>query len=233
MSREGTDQPRAGLGDGESNILSDELREWWIHGVVAPLEKFLIRHRVQPLTITLFGTVMIFVVSVLFVFGKFFWAGWLLLFAASFDFLDGRVARATGRTSRMGGFLDSVTDRYADACLFGGLTIYYRDHWILYFGLAGLVGSFLVSYTKARAENFGIPCKVGLMQRAERIAVLGISGVIGSYMQIALMPFYPPKHVPPHHLLMGVIVLLAVTTNFTALQRVFYTIRELNLEKQK
>ena len=217
---------------GESSILSGELREWWVHGVIGPVERFLIRNKVSPMTITMIGLFLVFMVGVLFAFGKFFWAGWLLLFAGSFDFLDGRVARATNQATAHGAYVDSITDRYMDGFLFAGLAVYYQNHWIFYFCIGGLIGSLIVSYAKSRAQAFGVDCNVGLMQRPERIAYLGFSAVVSSYIQIALMPFYPPLHRPPQHLLMFVIVGLCVATNITALQRIFYTIGVLKNEAQ-
>jgi phosphatidylglycerophosphate synthase len=218
---------------GESDILRGELRSWWVHGIVGPIENWLIRRHVKPHHITYFGMFLVFVVSILFAFGKFFWAGWLLLIASSFDFLDGRVARATNTASDAGAYLDSLTDRYMDAFLFAGLTYFFRDHWLIFFTLAALFGSLIVSYAKSRAQEFNIDCSVGLMQRPERLAYLSFGAVMSSYIQIALMPFWAPTHYPPQHLLIGLIVILSIATNITALQRIRFTMRELDRVQNK
>src|SRR6185369_14595597 len=100
--------------------------------------------------------------------GLMFAGGWLLLFAGSLDIVDGRVARRTNRGSKRGAFLDSVVDRYADALAYLGLAYFYGGTWVEWIVLGALVGSFMVSYTRARAEGLGTTCLVGLLQRPER-----------------------------------------------------------------
>jgi CDP-diacylglycerol--glycerol-3-phosphate 3-phosphatidyltransferase len=110
--------------------------------------------------------------------GEIRWAGWLLGVTALFDVVDGEVARASGRTSAFGAFLDSTLDRVSDAAVFAGLTFFYATHnahasrTMLVVCLLGLVGTMLVSYTRARAESMGLSLKVGVMQRPERVILL-------------------------------------------------------------
>src|SRR6266542_322341 len=131
-------------------------------------------------------------------------AGALFLLFNALDFLYGAVARAAGTAGAYGAFLDSVLDRYSEAVVFVGLLIWFSGTQEL-IGLGAtalaLVGSFMVSYCRARAEGLGLDCEVGLLQRPERIALLGAAMIVHEY---ALVP---------------VLVGLAVLTNFTAAPR--------------
>lgn len=109
--------------------------------------------------------------------------GVLLLFASAFDMLDGAVARATGTTSKFGGFLDSTLDRYSESVVLGGVLIYLlnTNDWktgsLLVF--ASVVGSLMISYARARAEAVGFKASVGLVARPERVILLAICLIIG------------------------------------------------------
>ena len=218
--------------DKDSILLRREIADWWVGRAVKPVEDFLVGREVSPHLLTMAGVVMNVAAGVLFACGHFFTAGWIILLAGNLDFLDGRVARATGRTSMVGAYLDSVTDRYSDLSLFAGLTVYYRSSWIMIFSLAALFGSFLVSYTKARAEALGVECNVGLMQRPERILYLGLGSIVSSISQVALMPFWPEGKYPEQYVLIFVIVLIAVLANLTAVHRIVHTVRQLKLKER-
>lgn len=121
--------------------------------------------------------------------GSFFWAGCLILFASSFDMLDGALARAKNQVSRFGAFLDSTLDRYSEVIIFFGLLLhYYRvaptsiDVLLIY---VAITGSLLISYTRARAEALGFDCKVGLLERPERI-VLIVLGLVTGWVYLTL-----------------------------------------------
>lgn len=206
-----------------SMMMSAELRGWWVNRIMRPIENICLKMDIHPNTVTMIGFIFNIFVGVLYASGHFLWGGWLLLFAASFDFLDGRIARMTGKVSATGGYLDSILDRYIDMVLFAGLATYYRGTFIYYFALGAILGTFMVSYTKAKAESMGIKCDVGLMQRPERIVLLGLGSIFSSILQIAIMPFWTPPYVPPQHLLILIIIIMAVLTNMTALHRIHYT----------
>ena len=206
-----------------SIIMGAELRGWWVTTIMKPIEDFCIHLDIHPNTITMLGFIFNVFVGMLYVSGHFLWAGWVLIFAASFDFLDGRIARITGKVSQTGGYLDSILDRYIDIILFAGLATYYRGTFVYYFALGAILGTFMVSYTKAKAESMGIKCDVGLMQRPERIVMLGLGSIVSSIFQIAIMPFSDPPYSPPQHLLILIIIVLAVLTNLTALHRIHFT----------
>lgn len=130
----------------------------------------------------------------------------LLLLSGFFDILDGIVARIHQETTIYGAFLDSLADRYADSLIFAALII--SGLCDIYGGLTALIGSVLVSYTRAKAESSGVKMEaVGLMERAERIIVLSIASFLTFFWGVALY--------------WGVLVLAALT-NLTVLQRAVY-----------
>ena len=111
---------------------------------------------------------------------SFFWAGLVVVIAGIFDMVDGEVARRTKRVTKFGAFFDSVIDRYSDMVLLLGLVIWYaKINRIFYVGLTGfvLIGSIMTSYTRARAESLIPACKVGFLERPERIVLLIIGAL--------------------------------------------------------
>ncbi len=175
------------------------------------LVDFLAVLRVHPNILTLLGLVVNVFAAILFARGLFFWAGLVVLFAGIFDMVDGEVARRTKRVTKFGAFFDSVIDRYSDLILLLGLIHWYAKwNQIFYVWLTGLVliGSILTSYTRARAESLIPACKVGFLERPERIVLL----IIG-----ALADRMPP-----------VLWVMAILSNWTVSQRIWYTWRELS-----
>jgi phosphatidylglycerophosphate synthase len=163
------------------------LWEWIQRGylrVIEPIADFFVRKRVNPNTITTVGTCAPFAAGVIYATGHIKTAGWVLGLTALFDVLDGTVARRTGRSTVFGAFYDSTLDRVADGAVLGGLAIFFaRNHihhlipsWagtpMVGVILLGIIGTFLTSYTRARAESLGIDAKVGIMQRPERVTLL-------------------------------------------------------------
>lgn len=151
--------------------------------------------KISPNVLTFLGLVINVVAAVLFGFASadnqqrmFLYAGLVIIGAGIFDMVDGRVARATGQVTQFGAFFDSVIDRYSDVALFFGLLVYYaRANRFFYLVLTALVmvTSVMVSYTRARAESLIGTCKVGFMERPERI-VLIIIGALFNRMAPAL-----------------------------------------------
>src|SRR6059036_1630666 len=116
--------------------------------------------------------------------GRFQAAALVVIGAGLFDMVDGRVARATSQVTRFGGFFDSVLDRYSDLALFMGLLVYYASiNRFFYIVLTAIVmtGSVMISYTRARAENSIPKCKVGFLERPERV-VLIILGALAAWI---------------------------------------------------
>jgi len=181
------------------------------------------RSSINPNVITFIGLLINIGCGVLYGYGMFFAAGLLLIFAALFDMLDGRVARLRGRVTRFGAFFDSVLDRYSDIVVYVGIMIFYaRDtaqHSTLLVALTGLalVGSVLVSYSRARAESLDIACKVGFLERPERMVLL----IIASLTSIG------PMSNPFLYKMPQVLWVLAVLSHWTVVHRIYHTWREL------
>jgi len=160
----------------ERTFLAKFFQEWWLW-LYWPVERLCLRLRISPDAITLSSTLAASAAGVLMGLGHLSLGGWVYLFGASLDFIDGRVARATGRSSRAGAFLDSTLDRVAELMVFGGLAVYFRASPYLYAALGAAGASLLVSYARARGEALeaGDVVKVGGMQRPERIVVSGVA----------------------------------------------------------
>jgi phosphatidylglycerophosphate synthase/putative flippase GtrA len=156
--------------------------------------------------------------------GHFALGGWLYISSGICDFLDGRVARATGTAGRAGAALDSVLDRYSDTAILIGLAWYYRSSWILLATLVAIVGTVLVPYVRARGEGLGAEVKVGLMQRPERVVYLGASVALSPILE----GFVGVVDVrPTYHLAIVGILLIAVLSNLTAIQRLIHLLAKL------
>lgn len=171
---------------------------------------------VTPNGLTLIGFLFTVAIAIVLALGYFITGGVLLIFAALFDTLDGALARQTGQSSKFGAFLDSTMDRFSEGVILIGLTYYYasaESGWMEVTLLAvTLLGSLMVSYTRARAEALGFECKVGLLQRPERVILL-VLGLITPWMRIALW-------------------LLAIFTLFTAGQRILEVYNQAQSEAQ-
>src|ERR1700743_3380533 len=161
-----------------------------IYKVINPLVRLLIRMGLTPNMVTTIGLVLNIGVAIIFICGAeegrrgdlryVGWAGALILFAGLFDMLDGQVARLGNMSSPFCALYDSVLDRYSELILFLGICYYLVAHHYFMssiFAFIGLIGSMMVSYTRARAEGLGIECKDGLMQRPERVIIIGVSAL--------------------------------------------------------
>jgi len=170
-----------------------------------PIARAMGRLGIHPNTVTILGMLLQVGVAVVFSWGHIILGGWLLLAVAPVDALDGALARALGKESRFGAFLDSTLDRISDAALILGLTAHYMSQGArleVALLLLSLVAAMMVSYIRARAEASGFPCKVGVLTRMERIVLIGVLSAIG-------LPIV-------------MIWALALLSVFTVLQRIFY-----------
>jgi CDP-diacylglycerol--glycerol-3-phosphate 3-phosphatidyltransferase len=147
-----------------------------------------------------------------------FWAGIMIVISGLFDILDGKVAVNANQKSLFGAIFDSALDRYSEFFIYLGLAGYFRNHWALWLIFWAILGSSMVSYTRARAEGLGIECKIGIMQRAERLLLLFLGALIGSLFNI-----FDPA-------MITVLAIIAVFSNITAIQRTFYVKK---VEKQE
>ena len=192
--------------------------------IIAPVGNMFARMGIHPHVLSITGFILSVVAGILFGTGSFFWAAWVIVLAGICDTLDGQIARQTQKTSAFGAFFDSTLDRYSDMFLFIGLAYYFAGGvafsgsgqpretcpWTVVIIILAIIGSFMVSYTRARAEGLGLECKKGMMQRPERITLLVIGSLLGSI----------PKVGPV--LLTITLFVLAISSNLTALFRVFY-----------
>ncbi len=165
--------------------------------------------KIHPNVLTFLGLLINIGAAALLALGQFRWAGVVIIGAGLFDMVDGRVARETNRVTRFGGFFDSVLDRYSDLGLLVGLLVRYgsinRWGYVVLTAIA-MTGSVMVSYTRARAENTIPTCKVGFMERPERV-VLFIIGALFDRMAPVLW-------------------VIAVLANLTVVHRMVFTWQE-------
>lgn len=155
-------------------------------------------------------------------------AGWLYLAAGTCDVIDGRIARHTGSAGPSGAAIDSVLDRYADAAVLAGLAWYFRGTWPMMVAIAALVGSLLVSYVRARGEGLGVDVKVGLMQRAERVVLLGGTLALAPIVELASR-----GAVAASAIVIAVVAFVAATTQVTALQRLVHVVRAFTTSERR
>jgi CDP-diacylglycerol--glycerol-3-phosphate 3-phosphatidyltransferase len=165
---------------------------------------------IKPNHLTFIGLLVTLVAAVFLALGLWIAAGIAIIVAGLFDLLDGAVARSQGRVTAFGAFLDSVIDRYSDFTLFIGLFYYYATNGhssLLLLACLAAMGSFLVSFTRARAETVIPSCKVGIMERPERIILLAC-GALFNWMIYILW-------------------ILTILTHITVIQRILYTRKRL------
>lgn len=209
-----------------SKFLSGTLKHWWYWNN-EPIARFLVKCRATPNVLTFIGFCMSIVAALFFAKGLYGFAGWTMLFGGTFDLFDGYVARLTGKSSQSGAFFDSVMDRFSEGIVFLGLAFCFKDSWVLGFIIAGLIGSMLVSYTKARGEGVGVAVKKGSMQRPERIVYLGCASIFEPITSYGLSFII---NSPPPYLVIAAIVLIGVMTNATAIYRMIFVMNQLDDE---
>ena len=161
----------------------------------------------SPNQLTLAGLALSFLTGCIFATGAFFLGGLFLLISSFADMLDGPLARVSNRATPFGAFLDSTLDRYSDFFIFGGLALCFarqdQGTWLLV-SLGILAGAFVTSYAKARAESLIPSCPVGLFERPERILALALGAIVWPLLPLTLW-------------------VLLIGTNWTAIERIFYT----------
>jgi CDP-diacylglycerol--glycerol-3-phosphate 3-phosphatidyltransferase len=200
------------------NLLPNWLTKGFLR-LMEPIADFLVRRNVHPNTITIAGTVFMVSGGVIYGTGHITTGGILLSATALTDVLDGMVARKTGTASQFGAFLDSTLDRLADGAALGGLAVFYaidpgrESTPLLIVCLAGIIGSFLTSYTRARAESLGIDAKVGMLQRPERVILLSAPQAL---FGLALNGW----------VLAVIVNILTITAWITVIQRIAYVYKK-------
>lgn len=164
--------------DRGSFVLGPFVRNWFLW-FQSPAQKVALFLGLGPLFFNLLGVFFGVLAGVFFATGHLGLAGWSVLLGGWADIMDGRVARALGVASEHGAFLDSTLDRFAEFGAFVGLAVLFREAPLgLVLVVTALGGSLLVSYARARGEAVGVVCKLGIMQRAERLLILGFGGLL-------------------------------------------------------
>lgn len=207
-------------------FISQRNRERYLR-MVGPVADLFARAGIHPNILSMSGLLLSFAAGLIYAHGSFFWAAWVVVLAGVCDTLDGRIARQTNKKSDFGAFFDSTLDRYSDMVVFIGLAYYFAggraffnalqtggnpetSPWTVMAIMFAVAGSFMVSYTRARAEGLGMECKAGMMQRPERITLLVIGSLLGAIPVVGIV------------LLKLTLLALAISTNLTAAHRIFF-----------
>jgi len=190
-----------------------------VYAIIEPVARWLVRRGVHPNAISIMGFVATLGAAWLYSQDHVRTAGFFVLLGGLLDIFDGRVARISGLASKFGSFFDSTLDRISEIAMYIGLITLYNgyildaaDIWMIYVITLALGGSLMVSYTRAKAEALGFDCTVGLMQRAERIVLLGLGSVIFGLAWGGIV-------------LSAIIIVVAALTNFTAVHRIVWVYR--------
>ncbi len=198
-------------------------------GLVAalnPIIQWMVRRRVHPNALSTVGFLVTMSSAFAFGYNHIRTAGFLILLGGVFDIFDGRVARATGLSSTFGAFYDSTLDRISEIAVYVGLLSLYNtyhpqlgDVGTVYAVVLAMAGSLMISYTRARAEGLGLDCKVGFMQRGERVIMIGLASLLfgGESSGLALRV---------------VIIAVAILANLTAFQRIVWVYQQTRESRQ-
>lgn len=201
-----------------------------IYKVINPLIKGMIRVGITPNIVTTVGFLGNILATVFFIYASqetnpdvqataIGWGGFIIIASGLFDMMDGRLARMGNMSTQFGALWDSTLDRYSELVSLFGVVLVFLEcgdewFWLGVVSFAAMVGSVMVSYVRARAEGIGLECKVGLMQRPERVAVLAVTAIItgftGSLWWLA-----------------GGMIVIAVLANVTAFWRIAYCYKKL------
>ncbi len=205
--------------------------------IIEPMGNLLARIGVHPHVLSVAGLILSIMAGLVYSTGTFFWAAWVVALAGTCDALDGVLARQTNKNSTFGAFFDSALDRYSDVFILVGLAWYFaggpillesheqdiasfQSPWAVVCIIMAIAGSFMVSYTRARAGALGLDCRVGLMQRPERFTLLIIGSLLGAIPVIGMI------------LIKSTLLVLALLSNFTAIQRIIYVRNQLLRENE-
>ena len=196
------------------NPIPDRLKNGYL-SALEPIVELSTKLNVHPNTYTTVGFLVSCIAAYFVATGALRIGAFLILISGLFDSIDGKLARHTGKVTKFGALYDSTLDRYSEVVFFFGMAYYFvkSGSYLTTVAIAvALGGSMMVSYVRARAEGLGFECNIGLLQRAERLLLLGIGGLIHSYLLVAS------------------IWIIAVLSNVTAIQRIVHIWREDNEE---
>ena len=208
-------------------------RDWLqqvIYKIINPVVRGMIKIGITPNFITTTGLVLNIAAAVLFIYAGMYqsdelayvgWGGGIVLFAGLFDMMDGRVARLGNMSSTFGALYDSVLDRYSELITLFGILYYLMLQGYLWGSIItfiALIGSLMVSYVRARAEGLGLECKVGFMQRPERVVLTALGAIFCGIFEDCIV-------FDPMLILIIPMAVIAVLANFTAFARLSHCYR--------
>ncbi len=217
-----------------------------IYNILNPLIQLFARVGITPNMITSFGLLLNITAAILFIIGAEIsdrtdmtyvgWSGFTILIAGLFDMMDGRLARIGNMSSAFGAFYDSVVDRYSELVMFLGICYFLISHHYFMsslFAFVALIGSMMVSYTRARAEALGINCSIGMMQRPARVVTIGLAAMVCGIVYFFFGPFI--FHFPNTNFTIFEtisiftlpITFVSITANITAIQRLLHCKKEM------
>lgn len=197
-------------------FLPQDIKNWYLK-LIKPIVDFFIKLELNPNFFTTIGFILSIIAAYFFAAGSLRIGGLIILLAGTFDIVDGQVARATNRVTKFGALYDSTLDRYSEVIMFFGIAYFFVSQSMLKTSVAvsiALGGSIMVSYVRARAEALGFECKVGIMQRPERVVYIGLGALIHEIMLVIAL------------------TIVAVLANFTALQRLYHIWKQENGESK-
>ncbi len=193
----------------------------WFFWFVRPIEVVSLALGLSPTAFNILGVAFGVGAGVSFGLGYVNLGGWGVLMGGVADVMDGRIARARGIADQRGAFLDSTLDRFAEVGAFVGLAVLFSDSTLaLSLTVAALGGSLLVSYARARGESLGVLCNLGVMQRAERLMLIGFGGILDP--AVSAWAGWAPGT-----LLIGLVAIVAVGTVGTAVFRTVWIAKRL------
>jgi CDP-diacylglycerol--glycerol-3-phosphate 3-phosphatidyltransferase len=211
-----------------------------IYKIINPVVRRLVKWGVTPNFVTATGLAINIFATVILIYGAHMergnftyvgWSGLVILLAGVFDMLDGQVARTGKTSSRYGALFDSVLDRYSELIVFLGICYYLIFQGYFFsslFSFIALIGSMMVSYIRARAEGLGIECKVGFMQRPERVILISVGAILcGGFYYFAgdykvYVSWFKAPVFEPIIILVIPLVIVAIFSNVTAIGRLNY-----------
>ncbi len=206
-----------------------------IYRIIDPSVKLMVRIGITPNMVTTFGFIGNLAAAAIFVYSAMCVpmdnylfvgiAGAVILFASLFDMIDGYLARTAGLTSTFGAFYDSVLDRYCELFTLSGICYYFMSHgqeFATIVTFLSLIGSIMVSYVRARAEGLDVECKVGLMQRPERVVLTSLGAILCGVFAEDVKECFSPMW-----FLLVPQILIAVLANFTAFVRIHHVYKQM------
>jgi CDP-diacylglycerol--glycerol-3-phosphate 3-phosphatidyltransferase len=192
------------------SFLPEKLKSGFVN-LLNPVVAITTKLKIHPNTFTVWGLIITSFSSYFFIIGEVTLGGFLVLIGGVCDIIDGKLARKSGKVSRFGALFDSSIDRYSEVIMFFGVATYFvrMEYYLSSVAVfMALGGSIMVSYIRARAEGLGFECKVGLMQRPERVVFIGAGALFGTAFDV--------------YVLRTVIGIVAILANSTAVHRLIY-----------